>query len=79
MFIPKGTDIGNYSQNDINLMMNHINSYSWESLGDKCPYDTFAFMYGEDVLSILSCNKIPPQEVTLSKSVFNGADKVEIF
>ena len=24
-FIPKGTDIGNYSQDDINLMMDHIN------------------------------------------------------
>lgn len=75
MFIPKGVDIGLYSQNDISLMMDHINSYSRESLGDRCPYDTFAFLYGEDVLNKLSCNKIPPREVTLSKSIFRSGGK----
>lgn len=77
MFIPKGTDIGLYSQKDINLMMDHINSYSRESLGNKCPYDMFAYLYGEDVLNKLSCNKLPPQNVTLSKSIFRLGDKDE--
>ena len=36
-FIPKGVDIGKYSQDDISLMMNHINSYTRESLGGKSP------------------------------------------
>ena len=42
--IPKGTDLGNYSQEQINLMMSHINSYTRPSLGDKSPYDLFAFL-----------------------------------
>ena len=70
IFIPKGTDLGLYSQADISLMMDHINSYCRESLGNKSPYDVFAFMYGEKILDLLGCRRIPPQKVTLSRSIF---------
>ena len=69
-FISKGTDLANYTQADISLMMDHINSYGRGSLGDKSPYDMFAFLYGEDILKILECHKIPPNDVTLNKSIF---------
>ena len=69
-FIPKGTDLGQYSQDDITLMMNHINSYSRESLGNKCPYDVFRFFYGDKLLNLLGCLTIPAQQVTLNRSVF---------
>ncbi|WP_405322133.1 IS30 family transposase [Frisingicoccus sp.] len=70
MFIPKGTDLEHYTQDDIDLMMNHINSYVRESLGNKSPYEMFAFLYGQKTLDLLECHLIPPQEVTLSPSVF---------
>ena len=70
LFFPKGTDFSGYSQDDINLMMNHINSYARESLGDKSPYEMFAFLYGQDILDLLGAKLIPPQEITLSKAVF---------
>lgn len=70
MFLPKGTDLNPYSQKDISLMMDHINSYSRESLGNKCPYDMFSFLYGDKILDLLGCHRIPPQEVTLSRSIF---------
>jgi len=70
MFIPKGSDFAIYTQEDISLMMNHINSYARESLGDKSPFDAFAFLYGEDILLKLGCLKIPPQEVTLNPTIF---------
>lgn len=70
MFLPKGTDLDPYSQQDISLMMDHINSYSRESLGNKCPYDMFAFLYGQKILDLLGCHRIPPQDVTLSRSIF---------
>ncbi len=69
-FIPKGIDLGGYTQADITLMMDHINSYSRESLGDKCPYDVFRFFYGDKLLNVLQCTTIPAQQVTLNKSVF---------
>ena len=70
LFIPKGKDMEPYSQKDISFMMDNINSYSRESLGDKTPHDTFSFLYGPDVLKLLGCNRIMPGEVTLNSSVF---------
>lgn len=70
MFIPKGTDLARYTQDDINLMMNHINSYARESLGNKSPYEAFSFLYGQEILDLLECHLIPPKEVTLSSSIF---------
>ena len=68
--IPKGEELGRYSPADIALMMDHINSYSRPSLGDKCPYDAFAYFYGRKILDSLGCRKIPAHAVTLNKSVF---------
>ncbi len=68
--IPKHVDIGQYSQEQISLMMNHINSYARGNLGDKCPYDVFAFQYGEDILKTLGLRKIPPDEIILTPDVF---------
>lgn len=69
-FIPKGVDLGQYTQDDISLMMNHINSYARGSLGNKCPYEVFRFFYGEHLLNVLDCVTIPSQQVTLNKSIF---------
>lgn len=74
-FIPKGKDLGKYSQQDITLMMNHINSYSRESLGDKSPYEVFRFFYGDALLSLLNCKTIPHNEVTLNNSIFKENGK----
>ena len=71
MFIPKGSDFALYSQDDINLMMDHINSYGRESIGNKCPYEMFAFLYGKNTLDLLGCHRISSREVTLNRSVFH--------
>lgn len=77
-FIPKGVDISQYSQDDISLMMNHINSYARSSLGDKCPYDMFTFLYGNEMLDLLGCHKVPARNVTLNKSIFRKEDSYDI-
>ena len=51
--------------------VDHINSYSRESLGNKCPYDVFSFLYGQEILDLLGCHKVPPQDVTLNRSIFH--------
>jgi len=68
--IPKGVDIGQYSQTQILLMMSHINSYARKSLGNKSPYDVFAFQYGEDTLKKFGLRKVPPDEILLSPALF---------
>ena len=55
---------------EITLMMNHINSYARESLGNKTPHEVFRFFYGDKLLNLLKCTLIPPKEVTLNNSIF---------
>lgn len=68
--IPKGVDIGQYTQEQITLMMSHINSYARPNLGNKCPYDVFAFQYGEKILEIFGLKKIPADKIILTPKVF---------
>ena len=64
--IPKGTDLGQYSQEQIDLMMSHINSYSRKKLGNKSPYEVFEFQYGRKILEAFHLQKIPADEILLS-------------
>lgn len=69
--IPKGKDIGLYSDEQISLMMNHINSYGRPELGDKSPYEVFAFFYGEEILRKLNVKRIPRDKIILKPSLMN--------
>lgn len=64
--IPKGEDIGQYTQEQINLMMSHINSYARKKLGNKSPYEIFEFQYGKELLDAFHLQKIPADEIILS-------------
>lgn len=63
--IPKGIDIGRYSPDKIELMMNHINSYGRPELGDKTPYAMFKFYYGKRILDLLGVKLIKPNDIIL--------------
>ena len=67
--IPKGTSLDHFTQEDITLMMNHINSYGRANLGDKTPYAVFASLYGEDILKRMGAELISPDKVTLRPSL----------
>ena len=66
-----GVDITPYSQEQITTMMCNINSYSRKTLGNKSPYEVFAFQYGEEALKKLGLRKIPANEIILNPSLFN--------
>lgn len=68
--IPKGVDIGQYTQEQIDFMMSNINSYARGSLGDKAPYDVFEFAYGEKPLRTFALKRIPDKDIILSPEVF---------
>lgn len=67
--IPKGTDLGQYTQEQINLMMSHINSYARKTLGNKSPYELFAFLYGEELLKVFNLELIPADEIILTPAL----------
>ncbi len=72
-FIPKGTDFSQYTQEQISLMMSHINSYTRPKLGNKSPYEVMLQQYGEKILKVFEVfgiQKIPADEIILSPKLF---------
>jgi IS30 family transposase len=67
--LPKGKSFDELTQNDISLMMSHINSYSRGKLNDKSPFDIFGFLYGYDVLEKLGIKNIAANEILLKPAL----------
>lgn len=63
--IPKGTSFDGFTQNDIDLMMSHVNSYGRPNLGNKTPYEVFEAIYGDEIIKKMGAELIHPNQVTL--------------
>lgn len=69
--IPKGTSLNQYTQEDMTLLANHINSTKRPGLGNKSPYELVA-EDDEDMhrlMDLLELSPIPADEVNLTKSL----------
>ena len=64
--IAKGNSLNGYNQDDINLMMNHINSYGRKKLNNQPPYQVFSLFHGGVILKKLGAVLIPPNEIILN-------------
>ena len=64
--LPKKTSFDNLTQEDIDLMMSHINSYKRKKLGNLSPYELFSSFYGEGLLPKLNIKQIPPNDINLT-------------
>ena len=47
----------NLTQEKIDIMMNHINSYSRLKLGNKTPFEAYEFYYGSELFEKLDTNR----------------------
>ena len=71
--IPKGTSLNPYTQEDITLLVNHINSTKRPGLNNLSPYE----MIPEDdedmhrLMKLLDLKPIPADEVNLTKKLLN--------
>jgi len=63
--VPKGKSFDKLEQEDIDKMMNHINSYRRKKLNGKSPYEAFCFYYGEDLARKLGCHPVPAKDIHL--------------
>ena len=63
--LPKGTSFKSLTQDQVDLMMSHINSYSRKKLNDRSAYQMFSFFYGKDALDCLNIRSIDANEITL--------------
>jgi len=68
--IPKGTSLKPFKQADINLMMNHINSYKRKALFGKSAYDFSKGSLPEDFFILLGLESVEPDKIILSPKLF---------
>lgn len=61
-----------YEQEDITLMMNHINSYGRRKLNDQSPYSVFSFPHGTDALKKLDVDFILPDDIILNPTLLGA-------
>lgn len=52
--LPKGTSFDDLTQEDINLMMNHINSVPRDELNGNTPYELACILIGKDIIDNFS-------------------------
>jgi IS30 family transposase len=64
--LPKGTSFDNLKQEDIDKLMNNINSISREELNNNCPYDLAVLLIGKDYLKKLNYKKIKADEIDMN-------------
>jgi IS30 family transposase len=64
--LPKKTSFDNLSQDDITLMMSHINSYNRKKLNNQSAHQLFSFINGGDILDTLGIKSIPANEINLT-------------
>jgi IS30 family transposase len=63
--IPKGKSMDQYTQDDINCMINHINSVARDSLNGSSPFDLATLLIDNMVLEALNLEKIDPDNILL--------------
>ena len=68
--LPKGTSFDNRTQDDITLMINHINSTTRASLNGSTPFKLAQISLNSVLLDKLSLQHIPADEVHLKPALF---------
>lgn len=67
--IPKGISLNNYTQEDITLAINHINSVARASLNGNTPFKLAQMLIDNSLLSKLNLHLIPADEVYLKPAL----------
>ena len=66
---PKGTSFDDYSKEDIQRMMSHINSSLRQSLGGLSPFALAKLMMPKELLDCFGLTEIPPDEIVLTPAL----------
>ena len=69
-YIEQGTDLDKYSDEDILLMMNHINNTKREKLKGKTPYELMEEKIGKENIKKLGFYFIPSKDIILKPNLF---------
>ncbi len=69
-FIPKGTSFDDLSQEDINLMLNHINSVKRDSLDGDNPYTLMHIFLPKKLIKLFDIKEIAQKDIILKDKLF---------
>lgn len=69
-FIPKGRSLKGYTQDEITLMCDHINSIKRESLNGLSAYEAFVKQYGRLAANLLGSSPVSAEVVCINESIF---------
>ena len=67
--IPKGKTLDNLTQEQVNLMFSHINSYVRESNQNKTPYDLIIERFGPEFMELIGIKHIDAKDVILKPNL----------
>ena len=67
--IPKGKSLDFLTQEKVELLFSHINSYVRESNKNKTPYDLMVERFGKEFMDIIGIKRIKPSDVCLKPSL----------
>ena len=65
-FFPKGLSFDDLTQEQLNLISSHINSYKRKRLNNHSPIELFSLLFGNETLDKLGVVQIAPENVCLS-------------
>ena len=68
----KGCSFTRLTQQDINLVLSHLNSYIRKSYDDTPAIERFCALFGKDCLDALNLTVIPPDDIILDPKLLKG-------
>ena len=74
-FIPKGNSFNEFTQDDINLMINHINSVKRDSLEGNNPYTLMKEFLPEKIINLFNIKEIEQKSIILKDKLFDYKKK----
>lgn len=74
-YIPKKTSFNDYTQDDINVMLNHINSVKRDSLQGNNPYTLMKDFLPQEIIELFDIKEIDQKDIILKSSLFNNKKK----
>ena len=70
--LPKGKTLNPYTQEDMTLIANHINSTRRASLNGACPYELVEEPDMQYLLSLLGMEQVPPDDIILKPKLLRS-------
>lgn len=74
-YIPKKTSFDDYTQEEINLMLNHINSVKRDSLQGNNPYTLMKEFLTQEIIDLFNIREIEQQDIILKNTLFDNKKK----